>query len=129
MAPTPAARESETTREVKSSRAVPLSKRGAWKSFMLRRMRQIAKNLAREARVGRLVLRDPRTPWPARILLAAGVAYALSPIDLIPDFIPVLGHLDDAVVVPLLLALGLAMVSPEVIREHRQTVMNGDGRG
>jgi len=96
---------------------------------MLRRMRQIAKNLAREARVGRLVLRDPRTPWPARILLAAGVAYALSPIDLIPDFIPVLGHLDDAVVVPLLLALGLAMVSPEVIREHRQTVMNGDGRG
>ncbi len=96
---------------------------------MLRRMRQVARNLARELRVGRLVLRDPRTPWLARILLGCGVAYALSPVDLVPDFIPVLGHLDDAVVVPLLFLLGLALVPAEVIREHRETVGNSDDGG
>lgn len=80
-----------------------------------------------EIRVVRLVLGDPRTPRLARILLGGGVAYALSPIDLIPDFIPVVGHLDDVVVVPLLLALGLALVPAEVIREHRRTVESGDG--
>lgn len=95
---------------------------------MLRRMRQVARNLACEVRVGRLVLRDPRTPWPARILLGCAIAYALSPVDLIPDIIPVLGHLDDALIVPLLLVFGLALVPAEVIREHRQTVLLQHGK-
>lgn len=89
---------------------------------MLGRLRRVARNLACEVRVGRLVLRDPRTPWSARLFLGCGVAYALSPVDLIPDFIPVLGHLDDAVIVPLLFVLGLALVPAEVIDQHRQAV-------
>lgn len=89
---------------------------------MLHCLRRIAGNLAAEVRVCRLVLRDPRTPRLARVLLGCGVAYALSPIDFIPDFIPVLGHLDDAVIVPLLLVSGLALVPAEMVREHRQSV-------
>ena len=89
---------------------------------MFRRLRLIARDLARELDVGQRILRDPRTPRAAKILLGSAIAYALSPIDLIPDFIPVLGHLDDAVIVPLLLILGLALVPGELIREHRQAV-------
>jgi uncharacterized membrane protein YkvA (DUF1232 family) len=70
-------------------------------------------------RIAGLVLRDRRTPWAARILLGCSVAYFLSPIDVIPDFIPVLGQLDDAIIVPALLFAGLALVPAEVIREHR----------
>ena len=89
---------------------------------MLRRLRRIARNLAREVDVGQRILRDPRTPRLAKVLLGGGIAYALSPIDLIPDFIPVLGHVDDALIVPLLLILGLALVPDDVVREHRQAV-------
>jgi len=64
-------------------------------------------------------LRDPRVPWYARLLAAGVVAYALSPIDLIPDFIPVLGYLDDLVVVPLGIALALRLIPPEVMAEAR----------
>jgi len=94
--------------------------------FMRQRMKQIAGSVAREVRVCRLVLEDPRTPRLARFLIGSAVAYALSPIDLIPDFIPLLGYLDDALIVPLLIALGLALVPAEVIREHRRSV--GDGK-
>ena len=63
---------------------------------------------------------DARCPRASRWLLGAAVAYALSPVDLIPDFIPVLGHLDDAVVVPLLIWLALRRVPKELILEHRR---------
>jgi uncharacterized membrane protein YkvA (DUF1232 family) len=63
--------------------------------------------------------RDPRTPLVAKVLAVAVVAYALSPIDLIPDMIPVLGQLDDLVLVPLGLWLALRFIPPEVIAEHR----------
>lgn len=65
------------------------------------------------------VARDPRTPWYARAIAGAVVAYALSPFDLIPDFIPVLGYLDDLVVVPLGVVLALKLVPPEVMRDCR----------
>ena len=83
-------------------------------------MRQVAGYLAREVRIARRILGDPRTPWLARLVLGGAIAYALSPVDLIPDFIPVLGHLDDVVVVPLLFLAGLALVPAEVIREARE---------
>ena len=63
--------------------------------------------------------RDPRTPWYARALTAVVVAYALSPIDLIPDFVPVLGYLDDLVIVPLGVALAVKMIPPAVIEQAR----------
>jgi uncharacterized membrane protein YkvA (DUF1232 family) len=66
-----------------------------------------------------LASRDPRVPWPAKALAALTVAYALSPIDLIPDFIPVLGYLDDLLLVPLGLALAIRLVPPSVLAEHR----------
>jgi uncharacterized membrane protein YkvA (DUF1232 family) len=64
-----------------------------------------------------LAARDPRTPWYAKVLAIAVVAYALSPIDLIPDFIPGLGYLDDLVIVPLGLALVVKMIPREVMDE------------
>ena len=67
-----------------------------------------------------LAARDVRTPWAARILAACVAAYALSPIDLIPDFIPVLGYLDDLVIVPLGLILVLRLIPDEVKHSARE---------
>jgi uncharacterized membrane protein YkvA (DUF1232 family) len=73
-----------------------------------------------------LAYQDPRTPWYARLWAAGVVGYAFSPIDLIPDFIPVLGYLDDLLIVPLGIALALKMIPAEVMAECRakaQTVL------
>ncbi|HWP01068.1 MAG TPA: YkvA family protein [Methylococcus sp.] len=67
-----------------------------------------------------LAARDPRTPWHARLLVAAVVAYALSPIDLIPDFVPVLGYLDDLILVPLGILLAIRLVPAVVLAECRE---------
>ena len=67
-----------------------------------------------------LACRDPRVPWYARLLAACIVAYAFSPIDLIPDFIPVLGYLDDLILIPLGIALLLCMIPPPVMAECRE---------
>ena len=66
-----------------------------------------------------LASRDPRTPWLAKLLVAAVVAYAVSPIDLIPDFIPVLGQLDDLLLLPIGIALAIRMVPRAVLDETR----------
>jgi uncharacterized membrane protein YkvA (DUF1232 family) len=66
-----------------------------------------------------LALRHPRTPWYAKAFIAAIVAYALSPIDLIPDFIPVLGFLDEIVLLPFAIVLAVKLVPPEVMAECR----------
>ena len=67
-----------------------------------------------------LAYRDPRVPWYARAFAAGVAAYAFSPIDLIPDFIPVLGYLDDLLLVPLGIFLALKMIPPEVMAECRE---------
>ena len=66
-----------------------------------------------------LAARDPRTPWQAKALAFALLAYALSPIDLIPDFIPVIGYLDDLVIVPLGIVLVVKLVPPDLMNEFR----------
>jgi uncharacterized membrane protein YkvA (DUF1232 family) len=66
-----------------------------------------------------LAYRDPRTPWYAKAFAALVVAYALSPIDLIPDFIPVLGQLDDLLLIPLGVALAVRMIPREVLADCR----------
>src|ERR1700680_5048799 len=78
-----------------------------------------ARRLKREAVAVSLAVRHPRVPWYPRAVGACFVAYALSPIDLIPDFIPVLGYLDDLVLVPLGLLLMLRLIPAEVLAEHR----------
>lgn len=76
-----------------------------------------------------LASRDPRVPWPAKALAALTVAYALSPIDLIPDFIPILGYLDDLLLVPLGLALAIRRVPPSLLAEHRAEAARQFARG
>lgn len=66
-----------------------------------------------------LAYKDPHTPWYARAVAAAVVAYAFSPIDLIPDFIPVLGHLDDLILVPLGIILAIKLIPAPVMAECR----------
>jgi len=84
-----------------------------------RYLRERARSLKAETYTLYLVVRDPRTPWLAKLIAGAVVAYALSPIDLIPDFIPILGYLDDLVLLPMGIWLAIKLVPPEVIRDCR----------
>ena len=86
---------------------------------MLDRLKSIARRAKHEIKVYTLVFRDKRTPKLARLLLALALVYMLSPIDLIPDFIPVLGHLDDIIIVPALIILATKMVPREVMEDCR----------
>jgi uncharacterized membrane protein YkvA (DUF1232 family) len=79
------------------------------------------RSIRREVHALYLAARDPRTPWYAKALAGAVAAYALSPIDLIPDFIPVLGYLDDAVIVPLGILAVLKLIPSEVMADNRAT--------
>ena len=81
-----------------------------------------ARALKTELRAIAGAMRDPRTPWAARVLALLILAYAASPIDLIPDFIPILGLLDDLVLVPLGIALLLRLIPAHVLAEHRAPV-------
>jgi uncharacterized membrane protein YkvA (DUF1232 family) len=85
----------------------------------LSQLRGWARGIKRETYALYLACRDPRTPWYAKVLAGAVVAYAFSPIDLIPDFIPVLGYLDDLVIVPLGIILAVKMVPKGVMAECR----------
>ena len=87
---------------------------------MLDGLKQRARRLKAELYALYLAYRDPRVPWYARVFAAGVVAYAISPIDLIPDFIPVLGYLDDLILVPLGIVLALRMIPPEVMAECRE---------
>jgi uncharacterized membrane protein YkvA (DUF1232 family) len=78
-------------------------------------------NLKRDVVAIAFAVRDPRVPWYAKAVGACVVAYALSPIDLIPDFVPVLGLLDDLVLVPLGLLLVLHLIPADILAQHRVT--------
>lgn len=81
--------------------------------------RVIIKRFSQEIEFYRLVLKHPLTPRASRVFLAAAIAYAVSPIDLIPDFIPVIGHLDDLIVLPALIWLALRLIPKDVIADCR----------
>ena len=90
------------------------------------RWKQRARDLKKETYALYLATRDVRVPWYAKFLAVCVVGYAFSPIDLIPDYIPVLGYVDDLVLVPLGIALVLKMIPEEVMaecREKAQTIM------
>jgi uncharacterized membrane protein YkvA (DUF1232 family) len=86
----------------------------------LARLKEWAGRLRRDILALYLAARDPRVPWYAKALAALTAAYALSPIDLIPDFIPVLGHLDDLIIVPAAILLAVRLVPGEVMAELRE---------
>jgi len=86
---------------------------------MLSRIKAWARDLKRDAHAIYLASRDPRVPWYAKAVAVAVAAYALSPIDLVPDFIPVIGYLDDLIIVPLGIWLVVSLVPDEVMVECR----------
>jgi uncharacterized membrane protein YkvA (DUF1232 family) len=86
----------------------------------LERWKQRAAQLKQEVHALALACKDPRVPWYAKVLAVCIVAYALSPIDLIPDFVPVVGYLDDLILVPLGIYQLLKMIPPEVLAQCRE---------
>jgi uncharacterized membrane protein YkvA (DUF1232 family) len=87
---------------------------------MMDRWKKWARAIQRDAHALYLAARDPRVPWYAKALAIGVAAYAASPIDLIPDFVPVLGYLDDLIIVPAGFALVIKLIPPEVMAEHRE---------
>ena len=85
----------------------------------LTRLKQWAHAIKRDVIALWLAARDPRTPWIARAVAVLVAAYALSPIDLIPDFIPILGYLDDALLLPLGILLVIRLIPPKLMAEFR----------
>src|ERR1043166_5450920 len=85
----------------------------------MRHLRDWARTIRRDVVAVWIAARDPRVPWYAKALALAVAAYALSPIDLIPDFIPVLGYLDDVIIVPLGLIAVVKLIPPELMAEFR----------
>ncbi len=91
-----------------------------------KRSRQIVKSFKREMTVYRRVLRDKRTPPRAKLFLGLAIAYVCMPFDLIPDFIPVIGHLDDAIIVPALVIVALRSLPAGLVSEHRELLSRED---
>jgi len=87
--------------------------------MMFEKFKRWARALRRDAHALYLCARDGRVPGGAKILAAVVAAYALSPIDLIPDFIPILGYLDDLILVPLGIWWALKLIPPHILAEHR----------
>lgn len=96
---------------------------------LLAELKERARHLKAETFALYLAARDPRTPWYAKLIVAGIVAYAFSPIDLIPDFVPVLGYLDDLILVPMGIALAIKLIPHSVLAEYRaraqETIQNG----
>jgi uncharacterized membrane protein YkvA (DUF1232 family) len=88
--------------------------------IMLEKLKSRARALKHETIAVYIAAKDPRTPWYARALIFFVVAHTFSPIDLIPDFIPVLGYLDDLIITPLGLALAIRLIPAEVLEEARE---------
>jgi len=90
--------------------------------------RRWARRLKTEVVALGLAARDPRTPWPARLAAGLVIAYALCPLDLIPDFIPVLGYLDDLILLPLGIWLVIRLIPPQVLIDSRVRAAQGVAR-
>ncbi|MFB9326181.1 YkvA family protein [Paenibacillus aurantiacus] len=87
---------------------------------MFTQLQTWARRLKKQVFVLYYAYRDDRTPWPAKLIAICVVAYAFSPIDLIPDFIPILGYLDDVILVPLGVMLALRMMPDAVLADARE---------
>jgi uncharacterized membrane protein YkvA (DUF1232 family) len=87
---------------------------------LIGRLRHWARLLKRDVMALYFAAKDRRVPWYAKVVAGCVAAYALSPLDLIPDFIPVLGYLDDIILVPLGIALAIRLIPPDLLEEHRR---------
>ena len=88
----------------------------------LAKLKRLTRVFKSELAVYKLVLKDPKTPLSGKLFLALAVGYLLMPFDLIPDFIPVLGQLDDIVIVPMLVIIALKIIPREIIDKYRKQV-------
>lgn len=95
---------------------------------MLKKAKAWAKALKRDIVALWLAARDPRVPLSAKLVAGAVAAYALSPVDLIPDFIPVLGYLDDLILVPVGILIAIRLVPQELMSEFRLAAEQRSGR-
>ncbi len=93
---------------------------------MLGRVKQWARNLKRDVIALWIAARDKRTPLAAKLVAAMVATYALSPIDLIPDFVPVLGYLDDLLIVPLGILMAVKLIPPALMAEFRREAAGRD---
>jgi uncharacterized membrane protein YkvA (DUF1232 family) len=91
------------------------------------RLKHWGRAIRRDAQAIYFVARDPRVPRRAKLLAACVAGYALSPIDLIPDFIPVLGYLDDAIIIPLGILAVVRLIPPDIMAEHRAAALAAGG--
>ncbi len=91
---------------------------------MIKKLKSFSKQLKQELAVYRLVLKHPKTPWLAKLFLGLAVAYLLLPFDLIPDFIPVLGQLDEVVIIPILVYIALLFIPKTIIQDCREQVQS-----
>ena len=89
-------------------------------AFDLTALKQRARQVKVDLIALSLAARDPRTPWYAKLIIAGCVAYALSPVDVVPDFIPVLGLVDELVFIPIALALAIRFIPEEVLVDCRR---------
>lgn len=96
---------------------------------MMQTWKQQLKKLKQETYAIYIACKDPRVPWYARLLAGVVVAYAFSPIDLIPDIIPVIGYLDDLILVPLGIALVIKMIPPQVMQDCRTQAIAARAKG
>ena len=95
---------------------------------ILQKLKQKVKQLKAEIQVLSIAYTDARTPWTAKLLIGLTVGYLLSPIDLVPDFIPVLGILDDLILVPLLITASIKLIPPIVLEDARKTALENPKR-
>jgi uncharacterized membrane protein YkvA (DUF1232 family) len=95
---------------------------------MLERLHIWARALKRDVVALYFAARDPRVPWPAKAVAASVAAYALSPIDLVPDFIPILGQLDDVLILPLGILLAIRLIPADLMAEHRAAALAAEGQ-
>ena len=93
-----------------------------FKTHMWQKGKELTRSFKRELIVYQRVLADSRTPVVAKVLLGLAVSYLCMPFDLIPDFIPVVGHLDDAIIVPVLVYASLRFIPTDLIAEHREEI-------
>lgn len=95
---------------------------------MIEKLKQYARYLKSEIFVLYFAARDPRTPWYVKILVVSVVVYAFSPIDLIPDFVPILGYLDDLILLPLGIALAIKLIPDLVLVDCRRLALESTNK-
>lgn len=91
-------------------------------SSVIEKLKSLTRHLKQEFAVYRLVLKHPKTPWVSKLFLGLAIGYLLLPFDLIPDFIPIIGQLDDVIIIPLLVYIALLFIPQAIIQSCREQV-------